>query len=69
LPGAIFASVGWIFLSLIFSYYVNNFSNYSQFYGSIGAVIILMLWLLISSIIIILGGEVNSIYIKNKYFF
>ncbi len=69
LPGAIFASFGWIFLSLLFSYYVNNFSNYSQFYGSIGAVIILMLWLLISSIIIILGGEVNSIYIKNKYFF
>lgn len=61
LPGGIFSAVGWILTSLCFSFYINNFSNYSRLYGSLGAVIILMLWLLISSFIIILGGEINSI--------
>lgn len=62
LPGAVFASVGWFIASLGFSFYVNNFGNYASVYGSIGAVIILMLWLLISSFMIILGGEINSVY-------
>ncbi|BDR65439.1 ribonuclease BN [Clostridium tetani] len=60
MPGAIFATVGWLFSSFIFSYYVNNFANYSRIYGSIGAVIILMVWLYLTSIIIILGGELNA---------
>ena len=64
MPGAIFSAVGWILSSLCFSFYVNNFSNYSKVYGSIGAVIILMLWLLISSVIILIGGQINSVCIK-----
>lgn len=60
LPGAIFASLGWISASLLFSYYVNQFSNYSRTYGSIGGVIVLLIWLYISSIMIIVGGEVNA---------
>lgn len=61
LPGAILSSFGWIVSSLAFSFYINNFSNYSKIYGGLGAVIILMLWLLISSFVIILGGELNSV--------
>lgn len=64
MPGALFASLGWIISSLVFSFYINNFANYSKFYGSIGAVIILMLWLLIIAIVIILGGEINSVLMK-----
>lgn len=60
LPGAIFASLGWIFLSLIFSFYVSNFGSYSVTYGSLGGVIIMLVWLFISSIVIILGGEINA---------
>lgn len=60
MPGAIFATVGWLLSSFIFSYYVNNFANYSRVYGSIGAVIVLMVWLYLTSIIIILGGELNA---------
>ncbi|MEK3890307.1 YihY/virulence factor BrkB family protein [Bacillus sp. FSL K6-3431] len=60
-PGAIFASLGWIIVSLGFSYYVTNFGNYSSTYGSIGGIIILMLWFYISAIIIMVGGEVNSL--------
>lgn len=61
LPGSVFAAVGWIVASLGFSFYVNNFGNYASVYGSIGAVIVLMLWLLLSSFMIILGGEINSV--------
>lgn len=60
IPGALFATLGWIVTSLVFSYYVNNFGNYSKIYGSIGAVIALMSWLFISSIIILVGGEINA---------
>ena len=60
LPGAIFASLGWIVLSQIFSFYVSNFSNYSKTYGSLGGVIAFLIWLYMSSIIIVLGAEVNA---------
>lgn len=60
MPGAIFASLGWIITSTIFSYYVNNFGNYGKTYGSLGGVIVLLIWLYISSIIVIMGGEINA---------
>ncbi|WP_279222077.1 YihY/virulence factor BrkB family protein [Clostridium rectalis] len=60
LPGAIFTTVGWIVASLGFAFYVNNFGNYSRFYGSIGAVIVLLTWIYLTSIIIITGGEINA---------
>jgi membrane protein len=60
LPGGVFATLGWFLTSVIFSYYVNNFGNYTVTYGSIGGVIILLIWLYISSIIIVIGGEINA---------
>lgn len=60
IPGAIFTTLGWIITSLLFAFYVNNFGNYSRTYGSIGGIIALLLWLYISSVIIILGGEINA---------
>jgi membrane protein len=66
IPGAVFATLGWIVTSWGFSFYVSNFQNYSATYGSIGAVIVLMTWLYISGIIIIIGGEVNSFYSKEE---
>ncbi|GLB59925.1 putative ribonuclease-like protein YfkH [Cytobacillus sp. NCCP-133] len=65
-PGAIFATVGWVLSSLAFSYYVSSFGNFSATYGSIGAIIVLMIWFYISGIIIILGGEINAINAKYK---
>lgn len=60
-PGAIFSTVSWLVVSSGFSYYVSNFGNYSAMYGSIGAVIVLMIWFYLSGIIIILGGEINAL--------
>lgn len=66
IPGAIFASLFWIVLSLGFSFYVNNFGNYSKTYGSLGGVIIFLLWLYMSSIVIVLGAEVNATLLSMK---
>lgn len=66
IPGAIFSAFGWIIASLAFSYYINNFNNYSKFYGSIAGIFILMLWIFMTSIFIILGVEINSIFGYNK---
>lgn len=60
LPGAVFATFGWIITSLAFQFYMNNFGNYSKTYGSLGGMIILLIWLYISSILIMLGGEINA---------
>lgn len=60
LPGAIFTTLGWMITSALFSYYVNNFGNYAVTYGSLVGVILLFIWLYISSIIIVLGGEINA---------
>jgi membrane protein len=60
LPGAIVASFGWAAASFVFSLYVNDFSTYTRIYGSIGGIIILLLWLYLSSMIVILGGEINA---------
>jgi len=65
-PGAVIATIGWALVSLGFSYYVSNFGNYSATYGSIGAIIVLMIWFYISGIIIIIGGEINALYSKMK---
>lgn len=61
-PGAAFATVGWILSSLALSFYVGNFGHYSATYGSIGAIIILMIWMYITAFIILLGGEINAFY-------
>jgi membrane protein len=55
LPGAIFSTIGWLLISIIFSFYINNYNNYSRFYGSLAAVFILMIWLFLSSIIFMFG--------------
>lgn len=61
LTGSFFATFGWMFVSLAFSYYVSNFGNYTATYGSLGGIIVLMIWFYLSGMIIILGGEINAI--------
>lgn len=65
-PGALFASIFWIVLSIGFSFYVNNFGNYSKTYGGLGGVIIFLIWLYMSSIVIVLGAEVNATLLSMK---
>ncbi|WP_010681288.1 YihY/virulence factor BrkB family protein [Acetivibrio cellulolyticus] len=64
--GSLFSSFGWFITSILFSLYVNNFSNYSSTYGSIGGIILLIIWLYWISIIILLGGELNASLAYNR---
>jgi membrane protein len=66
LPPAVFAAVFWIFVSLAFSWYLNNFNRYTTLYGSIGGVMILMLWLYVCSIMILTGGIIHEMIIERK---
>ncbi|MBF7096048.1 YihY/virulence factor BrkB family protein [Alkalibacter mobilis] len=65
-PGAIFSTLSWVAFTFAFQYYVDNYANYSRFYGALGAVIALMLWLLLTSIILLLGVEFNAVLIELK---
>jgi membrane protein len=59
-PGSVFAVGMWLLISGGFKIYVNNFGSYNVAYGSIGGVIVLLLWLYLSGIVILVGGEVNA---------
>ncbi len=59
LPGAMFCACGWIVLSYAFNFYVNNFSRYSTFYGSVGSIFILMLWINLLINVLLVGIEIN----------
>lgn len=59
-PGAVLALVLWIVGSLAFSIYTANFGRYNETYGSLGAVVITMLWLFITSLAVVLGAELNA---------
>ena len=50
----------WLVASLLFSWYVANFGSYNETYGSLGAVIGFMTWIWLSTIVVLLGGEINA---------
>lgn len=60
LPGITAALVSWMLVSIAFSFYVENFANYSVIYGTLGAVIVLLMWLYMTAVILIMGAEFNS---------
>ena len=60
LPGALLATFLWLIASWGFSFYVSNFGSYGEMYGSISAVVVMLLWLFLTSFIILLGAELNS---------
>lgn len=62
LMGTIFTTISWYLASALFSMYIASIGNYSKFYGSLGSVVILMLWLYFSSMIILIGAEINAMF-------
>src|SRR5262245_55767128 len=60
-PGSLFAGVTWTVVSLGLRAYVSQFANYNAMYGSIGGVILLLLWLYLSGMALLVGGEINSV--------
>ncbi|WP_277218944.1 YihY/virulence factor BrkB family protein [Peptoniphilus vaginalis] len=68
LPGSIFATLGLIIASLGFNFYVSSFGKYSITYGSLGGIIVFLIWLYLLSTIILIGAEVNSTLYSMKNF-
>lgn len=65
-PGAYVATLFMILVSVLFSYFIDNFGQYNELYGSIGALIVLMIWLQINAIILLIGFELNTSIAVNK---
>ena len=61
-PGALFTSLAWLLFSEAFSIYVNNFSTFSTLYGSLGVLILVMLWLYFCMSIVFIGAVINRVY-------
>jgi membrane protein len=59
-PGSVLFALGFALTTIAFSYYVARFASYDKTYGSLGAVIILLLWMYFVGLILLLGGEVNA---------
>lgn len=60
MPGVAAALTAWLAVSIAFSFYVENFANYSVIYGTLGAVMVLLMWLYMTAVILILGAELNA---------
>jgi membrane protein len=58
--GSGFAAVAWVLASAAFSYYAANFGSYNRTYGSLGAAVGFMTWIWISTIIMLVGAELNA---------
>ncbi|MDF2870355.1 MAG: putative rane protein [Anaerocolumna sp.] len=60
-PGALIAAAGWMGFSYLYSYYIDNMSNYSRTYGSLTAIVLFMLWFYFIMHILFIGGEINVV--------
>jgi membrane protein len=60
-PGGLLAVVGWVVGSAAFTFYVSNFSAYNKTYGTLGGVIIFLVWLWLSNVMVLLGAEFNAV--------
>ena len=58
--GSLFAALAWLAVSSLFSWYLGNFANYNATYGALGAVVGLMMWMWLSTIVVLIGAQLNS---------
>jgi membrane protein len=63
-PGAVFATFSWLLGSALLSWYLANFANYDATYGSLGAAMGMMMWMWMSSIVVLLGAQLNVVLDK-----
>ncbi len=66
LPGSVTFSALWFLISMGFSYYVANFGNFDKVYGTLGAFIVLMIWVYLSVLALLIGGVVNAIIMQRR---
>jgi membrane protein len=59
-PGTVIALVGWLIVSALFGVYTSNFSRYSKTYGTLASIVVVLLWLWLSSLLILIGAEIDG---------
>ncbi len=64
-PGAIFTAFGWTFASFVFSVYMDVFKGFSNMYGSLTTIVLIMLWLYFCMYVLLLGGEINVLIMQH----
>ncbi|MCR5610166.1 MAG: YihY/virulence factor BrkB family protein [Lachnospiraceae bacterium] len=62
LPGALISSSGWILFSYAYAYYIDNLTNFTYMYGSLTAIVLLLIWMYSCMYILLLGAEINAIF-------
>ena len=61
LPGAVVATVLWVFVTVLFGWYLRRYANYDVIYGSVGTAIALLIWLYLVSMVVLIGAEFNAV--------
>jgi membrane protein len=59
-PGTVVAMVAWLVVSALFAAYTANFASYGKTYGALASIIVVLLWLWLSSLVILIGAEVDG---------
>ena len=63
--GAIFTTIGWLLVTIIFSYYINNIARYDRVYGNLAAIVMLLFWFYILAYIFVIGLYLNKVSTDN----
>ena len=63
-PGSVFATSGWITVTLGFRFYVTNFSRYNETYGALAGVVVLLTWLYLTGTVLLMGGQINAVIFR-----
>jgi membrane protein len=66
-PGSVTATLGWVAASIGFSQYVEHFGRYEVVYGALGSIIVFLVWMWISSLVVLIGAEVNAVLDQLAY--
>jgi len=59
-PGAVIATIGWLVVSGGFAFYASHFASYSKTYGALASIVVVLLWLWLSSLVVLIGSEVDG---------
>ncbi len=65
-PGSVFATLGWISVTLGFRFYVANLSRYNETYGALTGVVVLLTWLYLTGTVLLMGGQINAIIFRGN---
>lgn len=66
LPGAVLATGLWVLVSVLFTAYIDRFGRYNIIYGSLGAGIVLLIWMYLTSLVVFIGGEFNAVLMERR---